>query len=85
MCWWKHDEYDFPNLAQKQTCYVCNESFKERNDLMFHRKKHHPRMVKDCSQFSEENCRFRIDSCWFMYRKDETDEKQEEEHKQKKC
>ena len=82
MCWWKHEESDFSNLTQKQSCYVCNDRFKEKNDLMIHRKKHHPRIVKDCSKFSEENCRFRSDTCWFIHRKDETDNKQEGEEEE---
>ena len=83
MCWWKHEESDSPNLAQKITCYVCNESFDVKNDLMIHRKNYHTVTVKNCSKFSEDTCRFRSDTCWFMHGKDETDKNQEEEEEHK--
>ena len=46
--------------------------------MMIHRKKQHAELVKECSKFSEEICRFRSDACWFRHGKDEASVEEED-------
>ena len=75
-CWWRHAEKQNGDSIQ---CFVCGESFKNRGDVMVHRKKKHPQIVKPCNNY-EGNCRFKEESCWFKHKNEEesnNDEKEE--------
>ena len=47
MCWWNHVK----KLDDNIECYICNETFKTKVDLMKHRKTNHIAMVTSCSRF----------------------------------
>jgi hypothetical protein len=52
---------------------------------MSHRKKEHPNMIKPCSQFQQNNCRFKSKSCWFKHEEDVSeDEIENKENKNSK-
>ena len=78
MCWWKHEETSHSSNQEKIGCYICNDSFKNKAEMMIHRKKQHTELVKECSKFSDEICRFRSDACWFRHGKDEASEEEED-------
>ena len=64
-CWWNH-EYETDSL-EKIKCYVCNESFNTKREMMEHRKKYHAKLVKFCMNFMRGKCQFRNESCWFIH------------------
>ena len=64
-CWWNHEEIQ--NLPDNIKCFVCNESFENKTEMMAHRKKEHSSLIRKCLQFKENNCRFEEKSCWFMH------------------
>ena len=57
MCWWKHEDNQ-TGSGDNINCYVCNESFGTKMELMIHRKKEHGSIVRQCSEFIQNNCRF---------------------------
>ena len=65
MCWWSHSEI----ITECITCFICGETFKSKTDMMRHRKIKHSDRVRPCSQFSQNNCRFKSESCWFQHEK----------------
>ena len=46
-------------------CYECGFEYKSLSDLMFHRKAHHN--INKCIKFTENNCKFTDESCWYTY------------------
>ena len=66
MCWWNHEE---KQIGQKEDidCFVCNETFKSKPELMTHRKKNHSEIIRQCIQFSQNNCRYEEGSCWYKH------------------
>ena len=71
MCWWNHAEKQEGTIE----CHICNNIFTSRANMMSHRKREHKDLVKICSQFQNDNCRFKSESCWF--------EHEEKNHEQK--
>ena len=61
ICWWNHAE----KRAENNTCYICNEIFQSKSMMMRHWKKQHSNIIKECSQFAKNNCRYQDDSCWY--------------------
>ena len=66
MCWWNHNEERGENIK----CFICSKSFESKIDMMRHRKIEHKEMVRTCSQFLQNMCRFKNDSCWFKHEKE---------------
>jgi hypothetical protein len=85
-CWWNHDlSQDLSSENIK--CFICNEIFESKADMMFHRKRTHASYVRKCIQFAQNKCSFKNDSCWYQHdEKMETDESTESQGmtKQKK-
>ena len=46
-------------------CYECGLAFNIFSDLMFHRKTKHT--MNKCSKFSENDCKFTGESCWYNH------------------
>ena len=59
-------------------CFICNQTFKTRNELMIHRKSTHIRVVKKCEKFNQNSCSFSNDSCWFLHEFETKGEENEE-------
>ena len=71
MCWWNHDTNPRGNRAEEEfRCFICNETFQEKGNLMAHRKKKHRNAVRDCNLFIDDECKFNDESRWFNH--DET-------------
>ena len=66
MCWWNH-EVNKDNQNQNIKCFVCNETFNSKSTMMKHRKRNHPGLVRKCSLFIQNNCKFQNDTCWFIH------------------
>ena len=80
-CWWNHDKNHRNDNIQ---CFVCGESFNTRAEVMVHRKKRHPEIVKPCSNFEGKICRFNEKFCWFKHADTEDVESMEVDNKEKK-
>ena len=66
-CWWNHSDKMNSSQSDKPTCYVCNNTFESKPDMMGHRKKYHPNIIKPCFQFINGNCPFQSEFCWFIH------------------
>ena len=63
MCWWSHiEKRDIVN-----ECYLCNENFETKGQMMKHRKKKHNNIINNCVQFERNECRFQEESCWYNH------------------
>ena len=71
-CWWKHEERQ-ENCEERFDCFLCNETFKSKMELMTHRKKKHLNMIRQCQQFYQNSCRYTEESCWFKHETEERD------------
>ena len=79
MCWWNHDTNPRGNRAEEEfRCFICNETFQEKGNMMAHRKKTHRNAVRDCNLFIDDKCKFNDESCWFNH--DETVDEHSEEN-----
>ena len=76
MCWWNHSEQT-PSEVIK--CFVCNETFANKPDMMVHRKKAHSDIIKKCTQFESNTCRFQGSDCWYKHGNDSEEEEVEVE------
>ena len=59
---------EIENKAAAVICYICDEQFKTKSDLMIHRKNKHGNMVRVCLKFLENNCRRQDTFCWFSHK-----------------
>ena len=68
-CWWNHNlKLELENKAAAVVCYVCDEKFESKSELMFHRKNKHEERVRACIRFLEKNCRLQDSFCWFLHK-----------------
>ena len=74
-CWWNHDEKFKENI----NCFICGETFDNKNEMMKHRKRKHSNLIKHCTEFSLNKCRFKDEQCWFKH---QTEEKLEDNHEE---
>ena len=63
MCYWNHNKETRKNID----CFICGKSFKNKSELMNHRKQEHYEIVKPCFQFYKNTCRFKDDLCWYKH------------------
>ena len=66
MCWWNHSVKS-ANLGDKMHCFVCEKVFENKKHLMAHRKIDHVQLIRTCSQFQSNNCRFLSSECWYKH------------------
>ena len=65
MCWWNHSSR---NLNSDQiSCYVCGKVFANKIEMMKHRKTEHIEIVRPCTKFLNNECRFQEMSCWYTH------------------
>ena len=80
MCWWNHNTNQ-DNLNANIKCFICNESFKSKSDMMAHRKRSHASYIRKCMKFAQNNCSFQSNSCWYLHDEDmETETTNEDEN-----
>ena len=65
-CWWNHESIQ-NRSGENIECFVCNETFENKPDMMTHRKKEHSSMIRPCQNFQDNNCRYQDESCWFKH------------------
>ena len=66
MCWWNHRELSDAR-SDVVGCYICNETFENKSEMMLHRKIMHPNHVRACQNFMKNNCRLQSKYCWFSH------------------
>ena len=64
-CFWRHTGKD--NLDESMQCFICERTLTSKSELMMHRKKDHPNLVRECNNFQEGKCRFQNEFCWFKH------------------
>ena len=65
-CWWNHAEKVI--LAGDQvTCFICNKTFRNKHIMMKHRKNEHAELIRPCTQYQSNSCRFLSEVCWFKH------------------
>ena len=62
-CWWSHEQ----RIEGNNTCFICEKTFRNKNEMMIHRKSEHANIVQDCQEFKKQQCRFNEDFCWFKH------------------
>ena len=61
--WSEHEDTDFNSLD----CQHCDEKFSIMKDLMTHKKKKHEEKVSKCWHYSNGECPFGDETCWFRH------------------
>ena len=63
-CWWRHEKN---NNEDGYSCADCDKTFKNRGDLMKHRKNAHIESVSTCRHALNGRCHFSSKDCWFIH------------------
>ena len=80
-CWWRHENVKIvQNLTIK--CFICNEIFETKSQMMQHRKREHRDKVRSCVNYLQNKCDFLSQSCWFLH-DDDDDKEMEVENNEK--
>ena len=66
ICWWNHAEKPVSS-EDKIHCFICNKVFESKPLMMSHRKKHHLEIIRPCTQYQKNECKFQNESCWFKH------------------
>ena len=67
-CWWRHTTDTVVTTESAGIkCFVCETVFNTKEELMLHRKKDHAEMVKKCTKYETNICKFRNEACWFVH------------------
>ena len=66
-CWWRHEAN---NGTEQNTgrieCYICNKTFETKAAMMIHRKNRHSNVIKKCTKYQQNQCRFKDQFCWYI-------------------
>ena len=70
-CWLVHEKKK-EITKRKETkddskCYICEQMFKTKNDMMRHRKQIHPVGLRTCKDDEEGTCEFGPRRCWYIH------------------
>ena len=63
-CWWRHEKN---NNEDEYSCAHCDTTFKNRGDLMKHRKNAYIKSVSTCRHALNWRCHFSSKDCWFIH------------------
>ena len=72
-CWWRHakaqtttenTDHDFI-----ETCNLCEQMFKNRLEMMVHKKNRHIETVSLCKEYLKGTCDYPAQRCWFRHEK----------------
>ena len=76
----------FVNEEPTHKCYLCNETFKTKDDLKKHTKSKHPISVPLCGKFMSSKCERSEQQCWYKHESKESNsqQKSKESNSQKK-
>ena len=64
-CFWSHDSKENETPAFK--CFVCGKTFRNKIEVMKHRKADHASHVEPCRKFLKGECPFQSKFCWFQH------------------
>ena len=64
-CFWSHENKD--HASQSITCYVCDQTFTNKVQVMNHRKISHPSCIEPCIKYMKGECPFQSKFCWFKH------------------
>ena len=76
MCWWNHSE----KRNYENECYLCNQNFRSKGEMMKHRKKNHSNIVRDCIKYAINSCSFQEDFCWFRHSDNDDNNRSEDKN-----
>ena len=54
-------------------CDLCEETFINRKDFLFHKKKKHSSTILQCEKFLKGECSRADDMCWFIHSRTSND------------
>ena len=54
-------------IKHRIICKICEKEFKEKSNLMLHRKTEHYNSVATCRKFADKNCPFVEETCWWRH------------------
>jgi hypothetical protein len=66
VCWFKHTDSS-EGSSEVISCYNCGNIFRNKSEMMIHRKKVHITVIRVCSNFKNNQCKFDDDKCWFLH------------------
>ena len=74
-CWYEHKNGRTPNKSSKSQinyfdCSDCNMKFKNKHELMMHKKVAHVEQCKPCEKYIKDECS-REDTCWYPHIQDQ--------------
>ena len=72
-CWWNHERNNSVQNITIIECFICNQTFGTKSEMMVHRKKVHASLVKMCNNFLEDKCTFKEQFCWFKHDEEKMD------------
>ena len=86
MYWWSHEQKE-RDSHDSFKCYICNELFGSKANMMTHRKADHSSIVRVCNKFKQNACKFQ--NCWYLHEvametEDDIEQVDEEEDRSKK-
>ena len=70
VCWYSHvlnNQKDKKDPLSENTCKECNNTFLTKTELMKHKKKSHKDKIQTCRKYSQGNCSFDENSCWYSH------------------
>ena len=69
-CWYKHKNGKNPSNTTTKTylnkCFECELNFRDKNELMMHKKKEHIEQCKPCEKYLMNECS-RESTCWYPH------------------
>ena len=77
-CFWRHEEKEH---SDGFACYFCGKVFRNKREMMIHRKKEHRSLIENCMQFMHGICRFQEIFCWFLH-SEETENRLPSKHEE---
>ena len=76
-CWYSHDTGSQETRNNEQqlglSCRECEQTFPNRSELMFHKKKEHFEKVEKCWKFLQGKCVENANLCWFKHEEKKKD------------
>ena len=77
-CWYKHEEpMEIDSIPEENKwnfkCDLCEETFINCKDFLFHKKKKHSSTILQCEKFLKGECSRADDMCWFKHSRTSND------------
>ena len=70
-CWWRHEakatSHKKDSSELQEICNICDEMFKTKSEMMFHKKNENLEKVPSCKKISLGRCDYPAPECWFRH------------------